>query len=391
MTHAPNEDRQSIELIDFLIAVRIQWKRHTVIPAFSGLLAIALSFFVTPTFKAETTILPPQQASGTSAILGSLGGLGAAAVLGGGGIKNPVDQWVSFAKSRHIEDALIAKFRLQSVYGEEMLFKARETLESRTTITSGKDGLITIEVEDSNPELAASIANGYVDQLNALNNTLAVTEASQRRKFFEEQLSKSKNALSESEARLHATGVSTSVMKATPEAAVLEVSQLKAHLKTIETKLAIMRGSMTETNPEYLQAIREMQSIRSQIDANAKPSSSTKRDSGADYIEKYRDFKYQEAIFEVLVRQYELAKSDEAKEGSLVQVIDKATPPEWKSRPKRALIGIIAFIVAIFTTLSATTIRLLIEHQMAIDQKYATKIRNLISNTRPQHKYRDNN
>jgi tyrosine-protein kinase Etk/Wzc len=297
--------------------------------------------------------------------------------LSGGSLKNPTDQWISFARSRTVQDALIATFDLQKAYEEDMLFKAREALESRTKITAGKDGLIQIEVEDHDPDRAARVANGYVEQLNKLNSTLAVTEASQRRKFFEDQLKAGKKALADAEAGLRAAGVNPSILRTTPETAVTEVAQLKSQLTALEVRLAVMRETMTSNNPEYRQTQREMQSLQERLQANARPGSSAASDAGSEYIAKYREFKYQETLFELLARQYEMARSDEAREGMLIQVVDKAVTPEWKTRPKRGLIGAITFLLTLVLAVAATVLRLVVQHNAADDPVYAQKIRAL--------------
>jgi tyrosine-protein kinase Etk/Wzc len=370
-------DGRGLELLDVLVTLRGQWKRHLLIPLACAATAVGLSFLVRSTFTATTTIIPPQQQGATSALLGSLGGLGAAAALSGGSLKNPTDQWISFARSRTVQDALIATFDLQKAYEEDMLFKAREALESRTKITAGKDGLIQIEVEDHDPDRAARVANGYVEQLNKLNSTLAVTEASQRRKFFEDQLKAGKKALADAEAGLRAAGVNPSILRTTPETAVTEVAQLKSQLTALEVRLAVMRETMTSNNPEYRQTQREMQSLQERLQANARPGSSAASDAGSEYIAKYREFKYQETLFELLARQYEMARSDEAREGMLIQVVDKAVTPEWKTRPKRGLIGAITFLLTLVLAVAATVLRLVVQHNAADDPVYAQKIRAL--------------
>lgn len=370
-------DSHGLELLDVLVALRSRWKRHLLVPLGCAAVAVGASFLVRPTFTATTTIIPPQQQSSASALLGSLGGLGAAAALGGGSLKNPTDQWVSFAKSRTVQDALITAFDLRKVYEQDLLFKTREALEDHTKITAGKDGLIQIEVEDHDPELAARLANGYVDQLNKLNTTLAVTEASQRRKFFEDQLKAGKKALADAEADLRAAGVNPSILKTTPETAVTEVAQLKAQLTALEIRLAVMRETMTSNNPEYRQALREMQSLQERIQANARPGTGAASDAGSEYVAKYREFKYQETLFELLARQYEMARSDEAREGMLIQVVDKAVTPEWKTRPKRGLIGVITFLVTLILAVGTTLLRLMVQRNAADDPVYAQKIRAL--------------
>jgi uncharacterized protein involved in exopolysaccharide biosynthesis len=88
---------------------------------------------------------------------------------------------------------------------------------------------------------------------------------------------------------------------------------------------------------------QELAALRGQL-AMAEKGNSTPDAAGSDYLSKYRDVKYHELLFELMARQYELAKLDETRDGPVVQVVDKAVPAEWKSKPKRALIAVITTI-----------------------------------------------
>ena len=159
------------------------------LPATIAIIAAAISLAMPGIFRAGTKLLPPQQAqSATSAILSQLGGLAAGAASGMPGLKNPNDLYVGMLKSRTVADRVIERFELKQSYDLQSNEKTRKTLEDRTFITSGKDGLITIEVEDENPARVAKMANAYVEELYKLTKVLAVTEASKRRMFYGTQL-----------------------------------------------------------------------------------------------------------------------------------------------------------------------------------------------------------
>jgi tyrosine-protein kinase Etk/Wzc len=351
-------DDDEISLLDLLQTVAENLRLLILGPLLVGLTALGVSFLVTPTFTAKTGFLPPQQQNSMAASmlnsLGALGGLAGAAA----GIKNPADQYVAFMKSTTLQDALIDKFDLMNRYEAEYRTNARKALEGNSRIASGKDGIITVEVDDTDPQIAADMANAYVAQLETLMSRLAVTEAQQRRQFFELQLETTKQKLTEAEIALSQTGVSSDVLKSAPATAIAGVAELQAQVTAQEVRLGAMRGYLAETAPEFKQALTALASLRAQL---AKQSQgvrpTTPRADGSsggardDYIARYRDFKYQETLFELFARQFEMAKLDESREGATIQVIDAATAPELKSKPKKALIAVLATLATGFLLL----------------------------------------
>ncbi|MBQ0941870.1 lipopolysaccharide biosynthesis protein [Ideonella sp. 4Y16] len=346
--------------LDLALVLSRRLRLLVLAPLTVAVIAFGATYLMPLTFTAHAQILPPQQqGSAASALLGSLGGL--AGMLGGGGggglggLKNPADQWIGFMKSRTIADALIERFDLMKVYEADLHFLARDELEKRTRISSGKDGLIDIEVDDRDPKRAADIANAYIDELQKLSRTMALTEASQRRRFFERQLQEAKDNLTRAEQALKAGGVSASVLKTSPEAAVAELAQIKAQVAVSETRLAVLRGTLTDSAPEVQQALRELSSLRGLMTRTEARDPDNGKGDGAAYVARFRDFKYYETLFELMARQYEMARVDEARQGSELQVLDAAVVPEWKSGPKRGLIAVLA-LVGSFLLLAGWTV-----------------------------------
>jgi uncharacterized protein involved in exopolysaccharide biosynthesis len=331
-----------ISLLDLLQVVADNLRLLVLGPLATGLLALAITFAIPPTFTATTKFMPPQQQQSAAAAM--LQGLGALGNLAGSasGLKNPADQYVAFLKSRSVKDALIDRFKLTERYGEKFKQDARKELENNELIASGKDGLITIDASDKDPAFAAQLANAHVEELGKLLNRLAITEAQQRRLFFEKQLASAKENLVKAELSLKASGVNSSALKASPVAAVEGLARLQAGITAQEIKLASMRGYLTESAPDFKQAQTELAAMRAQL-AHAEheePASVGASGGDSDYIAKYRDFKYFEALFELFAKQYEIARVDESREGTVIQVVDTAVAPELKSRPKRALIAL---------------------------------------------------
>ena len=332
-----------ISLLDLLQVVADNLRLLVLGPLAAGLIALAISFAIPPTFTATIKFMPPQQQQGAAAAmlagLGALGGLASAT----GAIKNPTDQYVSFLKSRSVQDALVDRFKLLDRYGTKFREDARKGLDGNVQIAGGKDGLITIDASDEDPTFAAQLANATVEELGKLLNRLAVTEAQQRRVFFEKQLLNAKDNLAKAEQALKSSGVSSSALKVSPGAAVESLARLKAGITSQEIKLASMRGYLTESAPDFRQAQTELAAMRGQMARAEKeePASTGANSGDSDYIAKFRDFKYHETLFELFAKQYEMARVAESREGAVIQVVDAAQPPERKSKPKKAQIAMI--------------------------------------------------
>jgi uncharacterized protein involved in exopolysaccharide biosynthesis len=344
-----------ISLLDLLQVVADNLRLLIIGPLLVGLAALGIAFSIAPTYTATVRFLPPQQqqsaAASMLASLGALGGLAGAA----SGLKNPTDQYLAFMRSRSVQDALIDRFGLMQRYEAKLRDDARLSLQSAARVSSAKDGLISVEIDDKDPQFAAQLANAHVEELQKLLARLAVTEAQQRRVFFEKQLQQAKDNLTRAEQALKASGVNSSALKATPQAAVEAVARLRAAITAQEIKIASLRGYLSENAPEFRQALTELGAMRAQL-ARAEQQE-TPVAGGSDYIGRYRDFKYYETLFELFAKQYELARVDESREGAVIQVLDAAQPPERKSKPKRAIIAVIATLAAGFALLLFVFVR----------------------------------
>lgn len=345
---SPQDDE--INLLDLLLVLAKHKKLILGLPLTAALLAAGISLLMPNIYTATARILPPQQGQSTAAAM--LGQLSALAGAAGSSlsIKNPNDLYVGMLKSRSVADNLIARYKLQARFEKETLDDTRKALEQITRISAGKDGIIAIEVDDEDPKFAAELANAYVDELHRLTQRLAVTEAAQRRLFFERQLQQTKDSLTQAEVELKKVQQATGVVQldAQGKAAIEAVAALRAQIAAKEVELAAVRTFATEQNPDYQRLTQELAGLRGQLarferggETSALPSAGRLTEAGLDYVRKLREVKYQETMFELLARQFETAKLDEARNASLIQVLDKAVPPERKSKPKRSLIVIV--------------------------------------------------
>jgi len=338
------DNTESIYLLDLLAVLVERWKLLIFGSLAAGVIGFGAATLIPPSFTATTTFLPPQQQQGaSSAALSSLGSL-AGLVSGAGGLRTPADQYVALMQSATVSDRVIDRFELMKVYDLEYRIDARKVLAANTRFNVGKkDGLITVEVDDRVPKRAAEIANRYVDELRVMTSTIAIGEAQQRRVFFEQQLKQTRDKLVEAQQALQASGLTPGTLKAEPRTAAEGYARLKAEITAAEVRLQTTRGTLADSAAEVQQQQSGLAALRAQL---AQLEQSSNVQGGPDYISKYREFKYQETLFELYARQFELARADESREGALIQVVDPATPPERKSKPKRSVIALVATLLS---------------------------------------------
>lgn len=302
----------------------------------AGALAVGGSFLIKPTFTSSTLVLPPAQQQSGAGALASLGAL--ANLAGGGANRTPLDQYVSLIQSTTVADRMIEQFKLHEVYDEELRLEVRKQFQKSLRVSAGRrDGLITIEVDDHEPQRARDMAAAMVEQFRRIASEIAVTEAQQRRQFFEQRQKEVRENLQAAQAALQRVGFASGSLKAEPRAAAEVYAKLRAEATALEAKLQGMRSTYTEQAPEVQQVRSALSGLQAQLH---KMESDNPAGQDGEYLSRYREFKYQESLFEQFSRQYELARVDEGREGGMLQVVDAAQVPEKKSKPKRAYIGI---------------------------------------------------
>lgn len=363
------EERQQLDdeinLIDYFIVIA---RRKWLIIGITLLTAVTtavISLYMPPIYMAETKILPPQGASSSMAsqIMSQLGGLGA--IVGStAGIKTPNDFYIEVLKSRNILDHIIDKFKLIELYKAKTHEDARISLAGALKAKDDKkSGIMTIGIENKDPKMAADIANAFVDELKNFNRGFAVTEAAQRRLFFEEQLKDAKESLIKSEESIKGFQERTGVFKMDEQSkAVLEgIANLRAFIAAKEVELKVMKTYATPRNPDTQKVEEEIKGLREQLGNLSVKGSGHNPDPlistdimpslGTEYIRKMREFKYHETLYEILLKQYEAARLDEARDAATVQVIDKAIPPENRIKPKRRQMVMIAGVTGLFLSI----------------------------------------
>lgn len=344
-TNLPDDE---LSLLDLLITL-LRRKKTILLATMAGAaLSVGVSLVLPDVYQATATLLPPQQQqSGAAAMLSQLSGL-AGAAGGVPGIKNPSDLYIGMLKSRTIADRIVSRFDLKRAYEVNSQELARARLGASTDITSGKDGLIVIQVEDRDQKRVADLANAYTGELLDLTKVLAVTEAGQRRVFFERQLNAAKDSLAKAEAglkgNLDTQGVSS--VEAESKAVLETAARLRAQISAKEIELNSMRPFVTPTHPDFRRAEEELASLRQEFSRlqngrrDDAATSAADGNQGLENVQRLRDLKYYQSLYELLAKQYEIARLDEAKNPGVIQVLDAAVQPERKFKPKRSLIVI---------------------------------------------------
>ena len=340
----------------------------TVVAALASLVSALRAPFI---FTARTTLLAPnsQQGGGSAALaaLGSLGGL-----AGGLASRSPDELYVALLKGDSVQRALIDRFNLKEHYKVETYDTLRKVLPSYVRVAADKkSGLITVEVDDESPKFAADLANAHADEITKVLGRLAVSEAQLRRAFFENQLKETKENLVRAEQALQATQEKSGmiVLDKQAEALIGGAAQLRAQITEREVQLKVLRTSATDQNPDVMRLGSELRALRTELarmESSQGAGSTTSAvempvgqipSASIDYVRARRELKLQETLLEGMVRQYWIAKLDEAKEGPALQQVDVALPPDRKSKPSRALIVIVATVLALLASTAFVVLR----------------------------------
>lgn len=383
-----------IDLFDILYILSESRKRIAIFVLISMLFGAAFAVLIKPTFKATAVILPPQEGQSLSSIMGQIGSLISLTGGGSSALKSPADLYVGIFESRTIADHLIVRFHLKDLYKTKTMEGTRLRLRNASRFLATKDGLIHITVEDHDPERASDMANAYVDELYALNSHLAISEAAQRRVFFDQELVNEKNALMTAENDLRQFEEKSGVIQlgGQSEALIQRIEQTRAEIASREVEVQSIRTYATDQNPEAVTLREEISSLREQLTRlEQDPRNTQLNPSGMpagrvpavtlEYARKWREVKFHESLFELLSKQYEAARIDEAKAAPIIQIIDSAVPPDVKAAPHRTWLtlgfGAVGFCIACIWSIALESF-----HNMEQSPEYALKISQLRSSLR---------
>jgi capsule polysaccharide export protein KpsE/RkpR len=339
--------------------------------------SIVLAFVVPSHYTSAVRFVPGENSgtSGSSSMMGlmskALGndnssmsfGLDAASLLGA---KTPGAFYVEVLKSRTVQDRMIKDFDLRARYNKSTYFEARKKLAKFTEVEEDKkSGVITLTVTDYEPEMAAQMANAYVDELNRLAVDLNTSSAHRERQFLEERLATAKQDLARASSTLSQFTSKNSMVDPQNESRTVmdAAARMQGELIANETELKGVQQIYSDDNVRVRTLKARMAELQSQLkklvgqnnDTAAQdpvgwsapyPSMHTLPGLGSRYAELYREAKIQEAVYAFVTQQFEMAKIQEAKELPIVRVMDAGVEPEKRSSPIRSLIVFGAFLLA---------------------------------------------
>ena len=365
---------------DSVVYLRLLWEQRQLIARviLGGLLASMLIAFLIPTrYESTARLMPPDSsqsgglAMAAAALSGSAGGLGSIAgeMLG---MKSTSDIFVGILSSRTVQDKLIQQFDLKKLYGDRRMEDARKDLAEHTGISvDRKSQIITITVVDHDPKRAAAIGQAYVEELNRLVAELSTSSARRERIFLEARLQAVNKDLesAEKEFSQFASKNSAIDIKEQGKAMVEAAAILQGQLIAAESELEGLKQVYTDNNVRVRSIKARVTELKHQLEklggkgedasapsglqqASLYPSIRRLPLLGVTYADLYRRTKVQEAVFETLTKEYEMAKVQEAKEIPTVKVLDFPHIPDKKSFPPR--LGIMLLGTAFAFALAAT-------------------------------------
>jgi tyrosine-protein kinase Etk/Wzc len=369
MNYQISENNESdYNLLDLFIGLGHEKWTLFVVTFLATLIGVYVSLTTPPTFVSRTSIMPSQQSGGGGG-LGALAGLSGLAGMSGiaNSIKSSDDMYIALMRSYSVQILLIEEFKLKERYGARNIEESRQALTSNVSILADKkSGMLLIDAQDKDPEFAAQLANAQVKELNVILSSLAVTEAQQRRAYYEQQIVKIQTKIPKLELEFKDAQKSSGLEVAS---LLSEAGTLPGQIAAKELQLQVLSRFATGQNPDLKRLAVEISALRAQMARYelSKMESKTNEPSEPrivdnttkiNFLQKatqaYNTLKIQEALLDGFVKQLELAKIDEAKEGPTVQVVDKARAPEMRAKPERRKIVIayttfgliIAFVLA---------------------------------------------
>lgn len=354
---------EQYDLLNLLLVLAKRKRLVAGITLGAAFVTAVISLIMPRIYLAETKILSPQINSSMSAQL--LSQIGAAAGFMGlaPGVKSPNELYIGLIKSRPVLDRIVDRFGLMKLYGVKYRQDARRALLENLKVRNDlKSGIITVGVEDKDPKRASDMANAFIEELRAMNKGLSVSEAAQRRLFFEEQLTDAKDSLSKAEEAMKGFQEKSGAVKidAQAEAVIRGISEIRAQIAAKEVQVRVMRTYSTPKNPDIIRAEEELKGLKEQLarleskgeGPDVMVPTGDMPSTGTQYVRLMRDLKFNETLYELLFSQYQAAKIDEAQDASMIQVVEKAVPPEKKTKPKRSLMVMVALMTGFFVSVA---------------------------------------
>ena len=393
----PASGPDTINLLDYLEVVVKRWRMIVKVMAVAFALSAGLSLLFKNIYSSTAMIIPPQKDS----LMGLLGGLmGTGSGGGGGGVSglgellgkgSASDLYIGMLNSGTIKDRIIDRFKLMQLCKTKYRLDAYKVLDKMVDISSGKkDGIISITVEDKDPKLATDMANAFVDELGKLMVQLNVSGAGQNNSYLDNRINQVKVDLAKAEEALKNFQSRTKALDvpAQAQATIQGVAALKAQLATQEAQLSSLRSHFTDSAQEVKDIKASIGNIRGQIGqlegtgggASSIPSVGSVPALGQEYVRLLREFKVQEATLEALVKMREMTRLSEEKNASGLQILQQATVPDKKIKPKRSVMVLLFTFVAGFGAVLYAFILEVAQSIPTEDREQLCRIRGMLPN-----------
>ena len=347
---APAAQSTSIDMAAVL-ATMLRERKFIFICTLATFAAATLLGLVLPAhYTSEVAFIPPSTNSSSSvaaAIAGQLSSSMGAGDLLGGASKTNADLYSGILKSRSVLSEIVKKFDLVNLYGVKKESAAEKQLSGNSLVAvEPKSSIVTLNVTAKSPALAHDIAAAYVEALHETEGRLALTQSSQRRLFFQQQLAKEKDALEDAEVDLKKTEEQSGLIAPSgqTETQIRTMAATQAQIASRQVALSALLQSATDENPQVIRLRSEIQNLQAQL-ARFENSSEkgtplaipTSRvpEVQLEYVRRAREVKYHETLFEMIAKQYEAARMDESRDAPVLQVLDPPSYPDARSGPKR--------------------------------------------------------
>ncbi|MBC8019262.1 MAG: lipopolysaccharide biosynthesis protein [Verrucomicrobia bacterium] len=368
-TEARDEDE--INLLE-LLRVLVRRKMLIIKVCIAAIvLSVCYSLALDNIYTATNRFFPPQKESTSAAFSALLAQAGGLAGLAGGGLGGSADLYIGILKSRSVADAVIKRLDLQKEFKKKNIEDTRRAVEGVVKFKASKDGIITVTADSKDPQKAALLANTFVDELNRRSMQLYLVKAGSERHFLEKRLLVVRQELKNAEDDLRSFQEKYKTFKVDTQAAVAieGIARLKAEMVSKEVQLAALSNSRTGESSDVKALQAGISKLKSQLGAmtgsggadSVIPAAGNLPGLGLEYLRKLRELKIQEAVFEQLTKQYEVAKINESKDSSTLQILDEAVAPSKKSKPKRSLI----VLLSTFTALLISIVSIFIQEHLS--------------------------
>lgn len=372
----PDDPNNETHPLDYLIVLAKNSHLILLTSAAVAVLTYLILFCLPNKYTATTRLLPPQQNMTLSAqLLEAMGGGVTPGKVGSGsalsnvssgllGLKSPNALYVGMLNSDTVLDNIIARFDLRKIFKTRYIEDARRSLLGIAKISDRKEGLISIEVTDKDPKRAAAIANAFGEELDRLLRQLTAQEARSRLAFLEKERVQASENLTKAEETLRSFSEKSGViqMDAQAKGALEYIARLRAEIDAKEVQIKVLRQRATSANYDVIRLETELKGLREKLQSaeiswdqtclgDVCLATSKVPALGLEYIRIYREAKFHEALFQLYGKLGELARLDEVRDVVVVQMVDRATPPEKRSNRRffpAVTVGICTFFLMIF-------------------------------------------